>query len=338
MTNNPPEVWVWAETRGGKIARVSLELLGKGADLARGLSGKLAAVLIGNDLAEMSRELIAHGADKVYVITDPRLDYYQSDVYARLMADLIHKHQPEIVLLGATSLGKDLAPRVAARVKTGLTAHCVDLYLEQVAGRPQLAQVVPGWGGNIMLKIVCPEKRPQMATVRPGVLEKPERDETRRGEVIQVAAKIRDEDFKARTIEMVEEKVVGVSLEEAEVVVAAGWGQCSAGGIEPAKELAGILGGALAGTRPVVDKGEISEEQLIGQSGKTVSPRLFISLGASGAMHFTTGFLKSKVILAVDRNPEAPIFQSCDIGIVGDLNEVLPCLMAELKVFRGSSG
>lgn len=331
------EVWVWAERKGEKIARVSLELLGKGRELAQGLSGKMAVILLGNDLTQVSPELIAYGAEKVYLITDPRLEFYQSDVYAQLMANLIQQYQPEIVLLGATSLGKDLAARVAAKVNTGLTAHCIDLYLEQIAGKSQLVHIVPGWGGSIMLKIVCPEKRPQMATVRAGVLEKPKRDAARKGEVIQVSAQLRDEDFKARTMEIVEEKATVAPLEEAEIVVAGGWGLCSAGGIEPAKELAKILGGAVAGTRPVVDKGWLSEEQLVGQSGKTVSPRLFISLGASGAMHFTTGFLKSKIILAVDYNPQAPIFEACDIGIVGDLSEVLPCLRAEVQAFLGGS-
>jgi len=312
---------------------VSLELLGKGQELARGLKGALAAVLIGDKVEGLAPELIAHGADKVYLAQDAQLRLYQSGPYARILADLIAQYQPEILLIGGTSLGRDLAPRVAAKARTGLTAHCVDLYIEEIEGKPQMVQVVPGWGGGLMLKILCPERRPQMATVTPGIMERPVRDEARQGEVIPVTPRVEAKDLRARTVEMMEEKVEGIPLEAADVVVAAGWGLYSMGGAEPAERLARLLGGAVAGTRPAVDKGWVPPERMIGQSGKTVKPRLFISLGASGAMHFTTGFLKSKTILAIDRNPQAPIFQICDVGIVGDLRDVLPVLEAKLKAF-----
>lgn len=332
-----PEVWVWVERKAKSPARVSLELVGKAKELAQKLGGKTAAVIIGDHLDEMVSEATACGAEKVYLTEDPRLDLYQSMVYARLMADLIRKYKPEIVLLGATSLGKDLASRTAARVGTGLTAHCVDLYVEEIQGRPQLVQVVPGWGGNMMLKIACLERRPQMATVRPGILEKPLREEGRKSRVLRITPEIREEDGQAHTVEMVARESLGTSLGEADIVVAGGWGLNSIGGFEPVRQLAKMLGGVVAGTRPAVDKGWVPEEYLIGQSGKTVSPKLFISLGASGAMHFTTGFLKSRVVLAVDQNPEAAIFESCDLGIVGDLREVVPCLLQELQSLGGPS-
>jgi len=324
-------VWVWAEQRNNRLMGVSIELLSKGLELSEKLNVKLEAIVIGDQTRTLADELIAFGADRVYLVEEPKLQFYQSDVYADILADLVEKYTPEIVMIGATNIGMDLAPRVAAKVKTGLTAHCVDLYIEEKNGSPYLAQIVPGWGGNLMVKIVCPERRPQMVTVRPGVLDKPVREEGRKGEVIEVAPDIKDEDFKVKTIEMVEEKAEGIPLEEADVVVAGGWGLYSAGGFKPVEELANILGAAVGGTRPAVDKGWIVEDQMIGQSGKTIRPKLFISMGASGAMHFTTGFLGSKVIMAIDQNPDAPIFEVSDIGVVGDIGEILPCLVEELK-------
>ena len=324
-------VWVWTEQRNNRLMEVGVELLGKGLELSERLNVKLETILIGNQTGKLADELMAYGADTVYMIEDPRLQTYQSDVYANVLADLIREHSPDILLIGATNIGMDLAPRVASKVETGLTAHCVDLCIDEDNGIPYLAQVVPGWGGNLMVKIVCPEKRPQMATVRPGVLEKPARNEARKGEIIKVTPDIKDGDFKVKTIEMVEEKALGIPIEEADTVVAGGWGLFSAGGFKPVEELAEVLGAAVGGTRPAVDKEWISDDQMIGQSGKTINPKLFISVGASGAMHFTTGFLRSKVIMAIDQNPDAPIFKVSDIGLVGDLREILPYLIEELK-------
>lgn len=327
----PGEVWVLAEQRRGRLLDVSLELVGKGVELSQDLRVTPAAVVIGDRVEQLARELADYGAEKVYLVEDPRLQLYQSDVYANLVTDLINQHQPEIVLVGATDIGRDLAPTIAAKLGTGLTAHCVDLYIEEIEGKPQLIQVVPGWGQNLMIKIVCPEKRPQMATVRPGVMLKPDKVKRRDGEIIRVEIDINDSDFRARTLEMVEEEPAGVPVEAAEVVVAGGWGLYTRGGVEYAEELAQLLGAALGGTRPVVDAGWMAKDRMIGQSGKVVSPRLFISLGASGAIQFTTGFLNAKVILAIDQNPNAPIFEVADIGIVGDLRDVLPCLLEELR-------
>ena len=333
--NNSGEIWVIGEQRSGRLEEVSLELLSKGAVLSQRMGVTLASVLLGDEVDEAARELVFHGAEKVYLLEDARLRYYQSEAYARLLAGVIKEHEPQIVLIGATEIGKELAPKVAAKLRTGLTAHCIDLYVGEVDAAPQLIHVVPGWGGNLVMHIICPQRRPQMVAVKPGVLPRAVRDKNKVGKVIKVKPDVRDEDFRRiDTVEVVEEPPQGKSLESADVVVCGGWGMNAMGDFSRVQELADILGGVAAGTRPAMDKGWVDEAQLIGQSGKTVSPGLFISLGASGAMHYTAGFMGSKVVLAVDRNPQAPIFQMADIGIVGDLREVLPCLIEELEKDR----
>lgn len=333
--SNSREIWVIGEQRRGRLEEVSLELLSKGTALSQRMGVALSAVLLGDEVEEVARELVFHGAGKVYLLEDARLRYYQSEAYARLLASIIKEYGPQVVLIGATEIGKELAPRVAAKLKTGLTAHCIDLYVGEVGDAPYLIHVVPGWGGNLVMHIICPQKRPQMATVKPGVLPKAVRDENRKGKIIRVKPDVRDEDFsRIETVEVVEEPPQGKSLESADVVVCGGWGMNALGDFSRVQELADILGGAVAGTRPAMDKGWVEEARMVGQSGKTVSPGLFVSLGASGAMHYTAGFMGSKVVLAVDQNPQAPIFQMADIGIVGDLREVLPCLIKELKKDR----
>jgi len=329
------EIWVIGEQRLGRLEEVSLELLSKGTALSQRIGVALSAVLLGDEVEKIARELVFHGAEKVYLLEDARLRYYQSEAYARLLAGVIEEHEPQVVLIGATEIGKELAPKVAAKLKTGLTAHCIDLYVGEVDDAPHIIYVVPGWGGNLVMHIICPQKRPQMATVKPGVFSKAVKDENRKGKIIRVKPDVRDEDFRRiETVEVVEESPKGKSLESADVVVCGGWGMNALGDFSKIQELADILGGAVAGTRPAMDKGWVEEARMIGQSGKTVSPGLFVSLGASGAMHYTTGFMGSKVVLAVDQNPQAPIFQMADIGVVGDLCEVLPCLIEELKKYR----
>jgi electron transfer flavoprotein alpha subunit len=303
--------------------------------LSQRIGVALSAVLLGDEVEEIARELVFHGAEKVYLLENAWLRYYQSEAYARLLAGVIKEHEPQVVLIGATEIGKELAPKVAAKLRTGLTAHCIDLYVGDVDNAPHIIHVVPGWGGNLVMHIICPQKRPQMATVKPGVFSKAVRDENRKGKIIKVKPDVRDKDFsRIETVEMVEESPKGKLLESADVVVCGGWGMNALGDFSKVEELADILGGAVAGTRPAVDKGWVDEARMIGQSGKTVGPGLFVSLGASGAMHYTTGFMGSKVVLAVDQNPQAPIFQMADIGIVGDLREVVPCLIEELKKDR----
>lgn len=325
-------VWVYAETRNGRLAKVTLELLGKATELGQQLGTGVASVLVGNGVERLTDELCTYGCDEVYLADDPRLELYQSEAYASVVAGLLQEHRPDIFLLGATDSGRDLAPRVAAKLATGLTAHCADIKLEEHNGTLLLHQIVPGWGSSsIMVDMVCLQKRPQMATIKPGIFDLPTAKKGKTGETIRIAAQLSDKCFRAETLEVSEERPGGITLEEAENVVALGWGVHAAGVFKLAQELADVLGAAVGGTRPMADAGWIAEDRMIGQSGKIVSPGLFISLGASGAMHFTTGFAKSKFILAVDQNPKAPIFDMADIGIIADLREALPHLIAEFR-------
>jgi len=327
------QVWVWAEHYQEKLDGVCLGLLGKARELCQQLGGgEVAAVLVGADSQELAAELIEYGADKVY-LTDS-LSLFETELCAHLMTEIIHAYQPDIVLWGATGIGRDIASLVAARLGTGLTAHCIALYNEEIDGRYQLVAVVAGWGGNMVLKIICPHRRPQMATVKSGIFPLPERMK-RSGEVIPIKAV--DRSSRLDILEVVEEAEEITSLEQAEVVVVGGWGLSSLGGFQAAEELAQILKGSVAGTRPALDAGWIPVERMIGQSGKTVAPRLLITLGVSGAAQFATGALSSGFILAVDKNPNAPIFEMADIGIVGDLKDVLPLLTDKLRTIKGKT-
>ena len=329
------QVWVWVEHYRRELAKVSLGLLGKAQELGQQLGGgEVAAVLFGTGAEPLSAELIDCGADKIYVADSPSLSPFDTERCAGLMTRLIREHRPEVVLWGATELGRETAARVAARLRTGLTAHCIDLYIEEIDGAPQLVAVVAGWGGNMVLKIICPEKRPQMATVKPGIFP-PSPPRPGNGEVIPI--KVEDEASHLEIVEVVAERAAAVSLEEAEVIVVGGWGLNSLGGFSAVTELAQVLGGSVAGTRPALDAGWIPHDRMIGQSGTTVSPRLLVTLGVSGAAQFATGVLNSKFILAVDKNPQAPIFEMADIGIVGDLQEVLPLLISKIKAVKRSA-
>jgi len=325
------EVVVWAEHRDNKLMPVSLELLEKARQLAGGDTGKIAAVLIGNQCRHLADELILYGASRIFLVEDPRLALYQSDLYPDILARILSDISPEIALIGGTSIGMDLAPRVAAKLKTGLTAHCVDLYMDKIEGKDLLIHVVPGWSGNLMIKIICPDRRPQMATVRPGIMEMGEPDPSRSGTIVSVAPSISDRKIRARTLEFVREEEAGGSIEKAEIIVSGGFGLESAKGFKLIEDLAEAIHGEVAGTRPAYDQGWIPEYRMIGQSGKTVRPKLFLSVGASGALHYTTGFLKSKVIVGIDRNPRAPIFGVAHLGVVGDLRKIIPALIEELR-------
>ena len=330
---NMKEILVWAEQRDGRLTGVTLEILKKACDLAGLMEGQVSAVVLGKECRQCAAELIAHGAGRVFVVEDARLALYQADACTKILCRLIGETRPDIVLMGGTSVGADLAPAVAARLGTGLTAHCTDLHIEAIDGRDQLVMVVPGWRGNMMVKIVCPEKRPVMATIRPGVMEKGGADPSRRGEIVAVSPDIDEGDFRARTLEMIRESEEG-ALEQAKIIVSGGFGFYEAGGISLLDRLARALGGVTAGSRPACDAGWIPETRMIGQSGRTVSPDLFISIGASGAPHYTTGFAKSKVIVAIDKNPKSPIFDIADLGIAGDLREIIPALVEELESQR----
>ena len=325
------QVWIWAEHYQGELAKVSLGLVGKARELCEQLGGgEVVAVLVGGS-QPMVVELIDHGSDKVFLADDLSLSPFDTELCAHHMAGLIRSHQPEIVLWGATSLGREIASRVAAKLSAGLTAHCIDLKIEEIKGEPQLAAMVVGWGGNMTLKIIYLKGKPWMATVNPGIFP-PLTSGKRSGEVISV--KFEGETSRLDIVEVIEQQEEADSVENAEIVVAGGWGLNSLGGFKEATELAQILRGSVAGTRPALDAGWIPVEKMIGQSGKTAAPRLLITLGVSGAAQFTTAVLNSKFILAIDKNPKAPVFEMADMGIVGELREVLPLLIEQIRAVR----
>ena len=321
-------VWIFAEQRHGRLMASSLEILGGARKIADKMKTKLAAVLFGYDVKNSARELIAYGADKVYVADDSLLSSYRSEAYSTMLVNLIKQHNPEILLFSATAIGRDLAPTVAAKVRTGLTADCVELNVNE---KRQLLQIVPAFGGNVMATVICPEHKPQMATVRPGVMKSLDGDRSRHGEIVKVDTSLKEECMEIRVVEVVTEKPKVLPIEGAVVVVAGGWGVGNAENWRLIEELAEAIGGAVGATRPAVDENWTLEEQMIGVGGKTVRPELYIGVGISGALQHVVGIQDSKVIVAINIDPNAPIFKGSDFGIVGDLREIIPCLVNAIK-------
>ncbi|MEJ2314267.1 MAG: FAD-binding protein [Nitrospirota bacterium] len=324
-------VWVFAEQRGGTVAPVALELLGAGRRLAERLGVELSAVLLGADEAQ-ARELVRWGADKVYHCDDPSLQSFNDEPYARVLSTLVEEFKPEIVLAGATPIGRSFVPRVAARLKTGLTADCTSLEVEE--GKRDLQQIRPAFGGNIMATILCPNYRPQIATVRPRVMKRNEYDESRKGEIIKVTAD--DLSSNTRVIDTVKEvSSLAVNLQEAEVIVSGGRGLGDARGFEMLTELAELLEGTVGASRAAVDEGWIPYSHQVGQTGKTVCPKIYVACGISGAVQHLVGMQSSDIIIAINKNPEAPIFGVATYGIVGDVYEVVPMLIKKIKEAKG---
>ena len=324
-------ILVWAEIQHGNIAVTTLEALGKAGELASTINGKVEAVLIGDDTVKsLATELISYGVAKVHLITDARLGFYQSDIYPQIFASAIAESAPQMVLIGGTSLGMDIAPRVAAKLNTGLTAHCIDLFIETINGKTLLFQAVSGWGGNMAIKIICPKARPQMVTLCAGMFTAATRDTSQRGEILEIAAQFLEQDLRAKTIAIRGGDADNV-LQSAAMIVSGGFGMLSAGGFDLLKQLAQALNAKVAGTRAAYDQGWIGVEQMIGQSGISVSPQLFISIAASGAMHYTAGFSGAGTTVAIDKNPAAPIFAVADFGIVGDAAQIIPAIIEEVK-------
>ncbi|MCB2228451.1 MAG: electron transfer flavoprotein subunit alpha [Desulfarculaceae bacterium] len=327
-------VWVYAEQRGGAMPEVVAELLGQGRRLADELGVELGAALLGAGLDGLAGELFAMGADVVYLADDPRLGQFNDDLYCEVLARLITEHQPEILLAGATSLGRSLIPRVATAVATGLTADCTGLSIDP--DKRLLLQTRPAFGGNIMATIVCPAARPQMATVRPRVMKQSPRQEGREGRLVTLDLKPED---KAATevLEVVQAIDDQVNLVGAEVVVCGGRGLGKAEGFELVRELATALDGVVGATRGAVDSEWIGHAHQVGQTGRTVAPKLYIALGVSGAVQHLVGMQGSETIVAVNSDPNAPIFDVAHYGIVGDLFEVAPAMLARLKELRGQA-
>jgi electron transfer flavoprotein alpha subunit len=320
-------IWVFTEQREGKIASVAYELLGAGSKLACTLNTELAAVLFGAS-ADSAEDLIAWGADRVYHCSDPVFEKFNDEPYSQMLASLIEEHKPEIVLAGATPIGRSFIPRVAARLKTGLTADCTALEIDKETGN--LLQIRPAFGGNIMATIICPNKRPQIATVRPRVMKKMEADYQRKGEVIRVDAGTLT--CRTKVIETLKEaSECMVNMQEAEVIVSGGRGMCGPKGFAMLEELAGLLGGAVAASRAAVDEGWMPYMHQVGQTGKTVCPKIYIACGISGAVQHLVGMQSSDIIIAINKNPDAPIFNAATYGIVGDVNEIIPLLIKKLR-------
>ncbi len=325
-------VWVFAEQRDGEVAGVSYELLGAGRRLSEKLGGEVSAVLFGGSAAG-AEELIRWGADKVYHCDDGMFSAFNDEPYAGLLAELITQYRPEIVLAGATPIGRSFFPRVAARLKTGLTADCTSLDID--GETKNLLQVRPAFGGNIMATILCPHTRPQMATVRPRVMKRGEYDGTRKGEVVRVRA----DNVKSRTkvIETIREvSEVSVNLQEANIIVSGGRGMGGEKGFQLLFDLAEALGGCVGASRAAVDEGWIPYRHQVGQTGKTVGPKLYIACGISGAVQHLVGMQSSDIIVAINKNPDAPIFGVATYGIVGDLFEILPLLTRKIKEVKGA--
>jgi len=326
-------VYVIAEQFEGKLRNVSLELLGQGKILADGIGDDIGAVLIGSGVKPLAQELIAYGATKVYVYDDPQLANYNTSAYATVVEDFFNKVNPNVLLVGATNIGRDLGPRVANRLQTGLTADCTGLAIDNDG--KTVVWTRPALGGNILAEIICPQNRPQMGTVRPNVFKKPERDDSRTGEVIDMVAPIREEDFITKFVELIKMGGGGVKIEEADVIVAGGRGMQGPDAFTGMlKDLADLMGGAVGASRAAVDAGWIDALHQVGQTGKTVGPKLYIAVGISGAIQHLAGMTGSDCIIAINKDEDAPIFQVCDFGIVGDAFQVVPKLTEAIKQYK----
>lgn len=320
--NQYKDIWVFAEQRQGKITPVVIELLGEGKKLASVKGVGLNAILLGKDVEPLTKELIAYGAEKVYIADDDLLKDFTTDAYTKVIVDAINEIKPEIVLVGATNIGRDLAPRIASRLNTGLTADCTKLEIDEEDGK--IKQTRPAFGGNIMATIICPDVRPQMSTVRPGVMDKAERDDSRKGEVIPLRYDLKESDIRTKIIEIVKSANEKVSLTDANIIVSGGLGLRTAEGFKLIEQLAAKLGGVVGSSRAAVDAGWIDRSHQVGQTGVTVKPNLYIACGISGAIQHLAGMKESDLIVAINKDPDAPIFQVADYGIVGDLYKVIP--------------
>ncbi|NFM26023.1 electron transfer flavoprotein subunit alpha/FixB family protein [Clostridium sporogenes] len=322
-------IWVFAEQREGKLQKVALELIGKGKDLSKKLGVELTAVLLGYDIDNMPKQLIDYGADKVLYVNDPLLKNYTTDGYTKVIYDLIQERKPEILLVGATYIGRDLAPRISSRLGTGLTADCTGLDIDN--DTRNLLMTRPAFGGNLMATIICESNRPQMSTVRPGVFEKLEKDSNRDGSIENIKINLKESDIKIKIKEIIKLAKEIEDISEAKILVSGGRGLGSPEGFKLLRELADLMGGAISGSRAVVDSGWIDKAYQVGQTGKTVRPNLYIACGISGAIQHLAGMQDSDYIIAINKDESAPIMQVADLSIVGDYKKILPSIIDEIK-------
>ena len=326
-------VWTFAELKDGKLRNISLELIGKGRDLADMLGVKLSAILLGEDLHDAAHELIGAGADEVLVADDPRLKDYTPDPYVDIISEQVRERKPEVFIFGATFIGRELAPRISVRIGTGITADCTGLNIDME--KRLLLQTRPAFGGNVIATIVTPESRPQMATVRPRVMEIPAMDITRKGKIIPIPVTISQKSQRLKITGYVKTSRKGVNIAEANIIVSGGKGLGSGENFKLVEDLAEALGGEVGASRDAVEEGWIASPHQVGQSGKTVRPKLYVACGIAGAIQHVAGMRDSGLILAINKDPEAQIFKVADYGVVADVKEIIPLLVEKLRRARG---
>ena len=321
-------VYVFVEQREGVIQNVGLELLGKARELADALNEKVYAMLLGHDLTTQAQECIAYGADTVLRVDAPELATYVTEPYAQAIYQIIRDNKPSIVLIGATTIGRDLGPRLSARVETGLTADCTGL---EISEERDLLMTRPAFGGNLMATIICKEHRPQMSTVRPGVMRMGQRDENRKGTIEDVKINFDKSKFRVRVLETVKQTKNLVDITEAHVLISGGRGVGNAEGFDMLRAMANTIGAEVSASRAMVDAGGLGHERQVGQTGKTVRPDLYFAMGISGAIQHLAGMEESEYIIAINKDKFAPIFNVADLGIVGDVRKIVPLLTEKLK-------
>lgn len=335
--NRDGDVWVFAEQQEGRLSEVPLELLGRGRELADKLGVQLGAVLAGDGVSQLSADLTAHGASKVYLVEDALLSEYQTNSYCKVLCEMIAKHRPQIVLYGATAIGRDLAPRVASAMRAGLTADCTDLQIgdftvskTKEVHKDLLLQIRPAFGGNIIATIVNYDRWPQMATVREGVMAMPEINGKARGQVVTEKVKITEKELPLELLERHRQEKK-VNLKASRIIVAGGAGVGSKDNFRQVWDLANCLGGAVGGSRAAVDLGFVDHDHQVGQTGTTVRPALYVAVGISGAVQHMAGMSEAAKIVAINNDPDAPIFQIAHYGIVGDMNVTVPTLIKAIR-------
>lgn len=333
-------VFVFAQQVDNKLSGIALELVGKGKELAKDLETEVTAVLVGCGVKELADELAAYGADKVILVDDPELKEYRTEPYAHALSSVIEKYKPEIFLVGATAIGRDLAPRVSARIHTGLTADCTqldigDFPINPIPGREQLHNQLlmtrPAFGGNTIATIACPEFRPQMATVRPGVMQKAPKVEGAKAVIEEFNPGFTPNNKYVEILEIVKSVVDAVDIMDAKILVSGGRGVGNADNFKLLDDLAEVLGATVSCSRAVVDAGWKAKDLQVGQTGKTVRPSVYFAIGISGAIQHLAGMEESDLIIAINKDETAPIFDVADYGIVGDLNKIVPALTEKLK-------
>ena len=338
-------VFTFAEQVDHKLAGVALELIGKGKELAADLKTDVTAVLIGSDVKDLADELAKYGADHVIVVDDPKLKDYRTEPYAQALAGVINEYKPEIVLVGATAIGRDLGPTVSARVKTGLTADCTSLEIGQFplnadpadAKQNQLLMTRPAFGGNTIATIACPDNRPQMATVRPGVMIKRDPDASAKADIIEYKGDITENNKYVEILDIVKNVAKTVDIMDAKILVSGGRGVGSPENFKILEDLADALGGTVSCSRAVVDNGWKPKDLQVGQTGKTVRPNVYFAIGISDAIQHVAGMEESDIIIAINKDETAPIFDVADYGIVGDLNKIVPSLTEAIKAAKAEA-